>query len=233
MQERRHYQRFSVDIMDIHGKILFASDVKILNISIGGILLKADKRLNIGRSYILKLENRGKNLTIQGTVVRCTLSESQRVQGNIIPIYTAGMQFTNLSNEKMNEIADFIKDNFIDYQNREVFKPDMFKMSGIRLHVRFHIDDPEKATVHYFDVYKVTKISLNGMLIESEEAVKVEDKLPMEMTLSENEILRFFGRISRCQPIKDTDPSRYEIGIEFIEISEQEKTRLKTFINSL
>ncbi len=53
-KERRSFPRFTVDIMDIHGKMLFTNDVKILDISMGGVLLKADRRLNIGRDYTIQ-----------------------------------------------------------------------------------------------------------------------------------------------------------------------------------
>lgn len=233
MKERRRYPRFSVEIMDLNGKILFANEVKILDLSVGGALIKADKRLNIGRNYVLKIESKDRNLTVQGTVVRCTLSESRKVRGNIIPIYTAGMQFTNLSTEKMNEIVDFIRENLAQHEKREVCKPDMFKTSGVRLHVRFLIENPEKASVQYYDVYKVRKISLCGMLIESEEPVKAGDRLSMEMKLFEDKVIHFMGKIINCQPLKDTFPMIYEIGIEFDEMPEENKMVLKRFIDSL
>lgn len=233
MKERRQYQRYSVNVMDIHGNILFASNVKILDISVAGVLLKANKRLDIGRNYVLIIEGKGKKLTLQGTVVRSTLSESRKEHGDIVPIYTAGMEFINLSNEKMNEIVRFLKDNITDYQKRRISDSDIVKMSGLRLHVRFHINAPEKAEVHFFDVYKVKKISLGGMLIETKEPIALEDKLPMEMALPENKVVMFLGRIVTCQLVENIKPKRYEIGIEFIEMSEQYKETLKSFIDSL
>jgi len=112
MQDRRRHKRFAMDIMDMKGKMMFARAVKILNISSGGILFKADRRLNIGRNYVLKLENKGEVLTIHGTVICSKLTESQKdPEGDIIPIYTAGMKFTKVSNEnKINEIINLIKD---------------------------------------------------------------------------------------------------------------------------
>lgn len=232
MKERRRYPRFAVEIMDLNGKILFANEVKILDLSVGGVLIKADKRLNIGRNYVLRIESRGKKLNVQGTVVRCMLSESQKVQGNIIPIYTAGMQFTNLTSEKMNEIADFIRQN-VQLEKYKACEPDILKVSGIRLHVRFRIENLEKASVEFFEVYKVKKISLCGMLIESEEQVKAGDKLSMEMELFEDKTIRFLGKIINCEPLKDTFPMMYKIGIEFDEMPEEDKITLKRFIDSL
>ncbi len=232
MKERRRYPRFAVEIMDLNGKILFANEVKILDISVGGVLIKTDKRLNMGRNYLIKIESRGRKLNVQGTVVRCMLSESQKVQGNIIPIYTAGMQFTNLTTEKMNEISDFIRQH-VQLEKDKACEPDIFKVNGIRLHVRFRIENPEKASVEFFEVYKVKKISLCGMLIESEEQLKAGDKLSMEMKLPEDKTIHFIGKIINCNPLKDTFPITFEIGIEFGEMPEEDKIALNRFIDSL
>ena len=76
MEEKRRDKRFSVDIMDINGKMVLATYVKILDISIGGVSFKANRRLNMGSEYSLKMESRGGELTVKGIIVRSTLSES-------------------------------------------------------------------------------------------------------------------------------------------------------------
>ncbi|MCL5422550.1 MAG: PilZ domain-containing protein [Nitrospirae bacterium] len=60
--------------MDINGKMLFTSEVKPIDVSIGGICLKADRRFEIGREYTLKLEYDDKILSVNGSVVWSVLS---------------------------------------------------------------------------------------------------------------------------------------------------------------
>jgi hypothetical protein len=109
MNERRRYKRFTVDNYDIKGKILFAKHVKIVNISVGGVLLKTDRNLNLKKTYLLRMEDPERILPVKGTVVRSSLSEKYKSPlGDIIPIYVAGMQFTDISREKIDEITDFI-----------------------------------------------------------------------------------------------------------------------------
>ena len=60
MLEQRHSPRFSIESMDINGRIMLANKVEILNMSVGGLLLKTDKRLNVGTIYVLRLESKGK-----------------------------------------------------------------------------------------------------------------------------------------------------------------------------
>lgn len=53
MENTRRHRRYKVNSTDIQGTIIFASYVKINDISIGGISLTAEKRLFIGNEYTL------------------------------------------------------------------------------------------------------------------------------------------------------------------------------------
>jgi len=53
-----------------------------LNISLGGVALKTDKGLNVGREYLIKLEYKGESIDIKGTIVfRCELSNIEEGGG--------------------------------------------------------------------------------------------------------------------------------------------------------
>jgi len=112
MQNRRRYKRYKVDIMEMSDKVVLAKSLKILDISIDGICLKTEKRLDVGGEYTLKMEGKGKVLTVKGTVAWASLSgNSVDSYGNIIPVYKAGMKFVDISKEKMNEIVNFIEEH--------------------------------------------------------------------------------------------------------------------------
>jgi len=74
MQDKRRHKRFKLDIIEINGKMSLADKVKIIDISLGGIAVKADRRLNIGREYLIRLEDKGKSIDVKGIVVRSELS---------------------------------------------------------------------------------------------------------------------------------------------------------------
>ena len=109
INERRRYKRFTVDNDDITGKILFTKYVRIVNISVGGVLLKTDRNLNINKTYLLRMEDPEQIIPVKGIILRSRLSETYKNPlGDIIPVYAAGMQFTDISREKIDEITDFI-----------------------------------------------------------------------------------------------------------------------------
>ncbi len=136
MHERRSFKRFTLKVIEIHGRMIAATQVKIDDISIGGIRLRADRRLNIGNEYVIKLGDKKKVISIKGIVVWSSLSEARGgAHGEAVPVYTAGLKFINISDEKSSELSDFIEEHK---------KADIYAMRS-RPNLKFHSKDPEKA----------------------------------------------------------------------------------------
>jgi hypothetical protein len=230
MEEKRRDKRFLVDIMEITGRMVLSTYVKILDISIGGISFKANRRLNMGSEYSLKMESKGGKLTVKGIIVRSSLSESIKDNlGNVVPVYAAGMQFTDTSEEKIKEIEAFILNNMKDVDKQV----DLHGPSGRRLYVRVFIENLEQSVLKVDEKYKVKNISLGGMLIESEHALELERAVSLEIYFVEDNSLKVTGRVVSCIMITDREPMHYNIGIEFIEMPGKDRDSLLEFIRSL
>jgi len=228
MTDRRRYKRYKVDLIDINGKMVFASDVKIVDISLGGVSLKADRRLDIDREYTLTVSSKGKVFSVKCIVVWSFVKESKEdSRGNIIPIYTAGMKFKDVSNKKIEEIVKFIEDHKLDVA------VDLHSLSGQRLNVRVHIEAPENAVLNFHENYKVIKLSLGGMQIESKYELEIEKKLPMKIIFRGDKAIQFLGRVASCFSVKKRGEELYDIGIEFLNMTEHGKEILNEFIQSL
>lgn len=229
MRERRKYKRFKVDGKGIESKVVFAKNVKIIDMSVGGMSVETDKRLNPSSKHILKLKHKNKVISIKSIVARCLLGRSQRSpSGEVIPIYNAGLEFIDVPNEMRSEIAKFIE----DHRKEPDRKVDIYESSGRRLYIRFQIITPEEVT-DFFESCKVKELSLGGMLIESEHVQEIENRLQMEVFLPEGEPITLLGRIASCLLIKDEDPKLYDIGIEFLEMPDEDRERLKKFIHHM
>jgi hypothetical protein len=230
MQDKRRYKRFVVDILEINTRLTFARNVKILNISVGGVSLRVDKQLNIGSDYTLRIEGKGKTLSMKGVVVWCLLSESLTdPSGNVVPLYKAGIKFTDVGKEQSGEIAAFIKAHMKDISKQI----DVAAMKGTRVYLRFLIEDPDSAILDFREQCGVKKIGLGGMLIGSEHPLDIENKYPMEITIAEDRAIRFTGRVASCMPVKKGDSGQYDIGIEFLDLSERNRGFLHEFIRLL
>jgi c-di-GMP-binding flagellar brake protein YcgR len=215
--------------MGISGRMTLARDVKILDISAGGVALKASRRLNIGCEYALKIEYDDKVLRVKGFVVWALIGDSIKdVSGNSVPVYTAGLRFIDVSEEKMREIRGFLKEH-----EEGICEQGVETYGGVRQHIRVHVKSPEQAILNFQENYQVKKLGLGGMLIESELKPDIEFRLPMEVTFTEDKTIKFVGRVASYHLVKDKDVERYDVGIEFLDMSEQDKTVLNEFVRLL
>ena len=221
MRDKRRYERFRLNDREVNGKMVLATEVKVIDISISGIAVKANRRLNIGSDYTLKLEG-SKTISLKGTVIWCSLGETRKgSQGEVIPIYVAGMQFKDMSAERMTELQDFIENHKIEAVQ---------VIGGTRLNIRFHIKDPENAILIYPDNFEVKTISLGGMLIECVRKLEIESRIPMEMFIHDDTPLTFVGRVASVNARGINGQTQYGIGIEFLDLTEEDREVLASFI---
>jgi c-di-GMP-binding flagellar brake protein YcgR len=225
MQDRRQFKRYSLDLLDINGKMSLTDKVEILDISLGGIALKADRRLNMGKEYSMKLQKKGKTLEVKGVVVRSELTGmEERGHGESVSIYTAGLVFKDGFTDK---IADFLRP--IE-QNKKIESPAVVDR---RLNVRFHITTPEEQVLSYPLQFKVRSISLGGMLIQTPQSVEIGSAMPVELSLNDDTAITFTGRAVSCTRAEHEGQAYYDIRAEFIDLTDKDKMLLKTFIDYL
>jgi hypothetical protein len=218
MQEKRQYPRYTVE--GVEGTLLFTTHVDILNISINGVALKANRRLEIGREYILKLEYKDRTVSVNGVVVWSVLSElTDGPYAEKVPVYKAGMRFTDVISDKMARLLEFIESHKLSQDER--------------LNIRFTIKAPDKAILDGPHNYGVKNMSITGMRIETDMRFDVGARYPMEISLEGNRTIKVLGKVVSCLEVNDKSPMHYAIGIEFIEMSDEDKKRLKEFVNTL
>jgi PilZ domain len=135
-KDMRQHKRYTMDETEIHVKLAFANEVRIHDISVEGISLKADRRMTIGREYLLKLKYKKSEISTNGIVVWALLSKSQAdSKGNIIPTYSYGLKFKNTANEQIKQFIDLIeKPNKEDNEQRSI---NLQKSEFIDLSVQF------------------------------------------------------------------------------------------------
>jgi hypothetical protein len=218
----RRHQRFRLDSVEVSGQMTFASEVSVIDIGMGGVSLRADKRLNIGGTYKLRLETRQRAVTVVCQVAWARMSGTKKsADGDTIPLYTAGMKFIDLSEDRASELL-----GLVECVSSEEVVPEADR----RTHVRFQIGAPGTARLVFPTDYRVRTISLSGMLIESDEALASESMVPMVLSLHEDRSIEFLGRVVSCQPKADDGGSRYHIGIEFIDVTGDARDELSGFI---
>ena len=78
MRNMRRYKRFKLDLIDLTSKMSLIGEVKIIDISLGGVAIKAYRKLNMGKEYLMVLGYEGKQINVKGIVVRSELSGIER-----------------------------------------------------------------------------------------------------------------------------------------------------------
>ncbi|UCG79019.1 MAG: PilZ domain-containing protein [Nitrospirota bacterium] len=214
--KRRHTRH---DVKDIRGSLLFTIDVSVVNMSVDGMAIESKKRLNVGRNYILKLSHDNKSLKLTGRVVWCNLSKALKGEDDsVVPIYNAGIEFENVISDKVRDIVGFMEENvIIKLENR------MFGRFKVRPKKSVNLDSE-------FD-FHVKKISLSGMLIETELLPDLESIFDMEININGTGI-NIQGRIAYINQIGEKEFKRElsELGVEFKKFGEGAKEILEDFI---
>jgi c-di-GMP-binding flagellar brake protein YcgR len=225
MKEKRRYRRFLIEGMDVQCRMFFTTEVKIVDISFGGVALRLNKRLNMGQEYTLKIESESETISLKGIVVWENMTSLiGEIKDKEFPIYEVGIKFQEVLTGKGANLLNFISGNISD-------KSIKTRVQGLRV----KINQPEKAViVNDSDSYYVKMIGLGGMLIESKEELDLEGRFSMEMSFSEDvNPIKFLGRTAYCVEIPGNTPKRYDTGIEFIEMNEKDRAQLKEFIDIL
>lgn len=225
MRERRRYKRLVTEGLGVQCRMQFRTNAELLNISSSGASISLDRRLNIGNEYGLYMDCQDISILLKGVVVWEKIAGSKRNEkGEVIPIYEAGIRFNNVLTEKGVEIVNFIEKNIPPSKFR-------IRLRGVRVEITNH----GKTTItDYHKSCYVLKISLGGMLLETDERLNIDDKYNLEINLLErNDSIRFVGRVASVIEVSKKISPYYETGIEIVDISEEDKARLKEFINYL
>lgn len=104
--EKRQFRRFAVEEKTIVGRLGSDHTVGIIDMSVGGAAVKADRRFPVGSEHEVRIETQHGALDVQGVVVRSRIySLWENLQGERQPVYAAAMKFHEGSEDL---IADFL-----------------------------------------------------------------------------------------------------------------------------
>jgi len=220
----RQYKRYSLDLLEITGKVILTRKVNILDMSLAGVAIRSDQKLDLGKEYMINLQDdKGKTISVAGVVVRAELSEmKKRTDEEDASIYRIGLQFKD---ESADAVDHFLRSTA--HTEKDVAVP---KQNDQRLTVRVLMTAPNAHILRYPAHFKVRSISLGGMLIDMDQPLEAESTVPLEMTLNDGTSVKIIARISSCDMKKKNGKVHYEIVSRFIDLTDEDKAALKRFI---
>ncbi len=224
--KKRRHPRFAVEDRSINAGTLFLEEVSLLNISIAGACIRSERDLAVGRSYLLRLDEHLFSRPINCSVAwKSTDSDPHAMPENCNPAHTVGIRFLDPPLETVVRLKDFMRRYGVPYD--QVSGP--HKPSPLR----FHVIANQSATLRCPEHFKVKKMSIGGMLVESEIQIPPESRHQMVITLPDEKLpLRCETRVASSIERKGNHSS-YDIGLEFLTMVENDKIRLQRFLHAL
>jgi hypothetical protein len=216
MDERRRVARFEVE--SGHGTMISTTPVEILNMSLGGIAFRTQTRLAIGEEYTVTLDVAGRTVKMRGVVAWSVLGGLESRGGETVPVYSVGMKFQGAIPDAGEGLLQPVDGPPVAVEQR---------LAG----VRFHLDG--QASIAHPLRYTVRVISMHGMLIEIDHPMKVDEILPLEITLEDEAPIRARGRVASCHERLQQHPKHYDVGFEFKEMPDDDRARLSRVVKAL
>jgi Tfp pilus assembly protein PilZ len=215
VDERRREARFDVETG--HGTMLSTSPVDIINISLGGLAFRTETRLQVGEEYTVTLDIAGKTVAMRGVVAWSVLGGLESRAGETVPVYSVGMKFHGAFTEGSENLLAVAADPVVVEQ----------RVAGVRFHLAGH------ASIAHPLRYKVRLISMHGMLIEIDHSMKVDEVLPLEISLEDEAPIHCRGRVASCQERLQQRPKHYDVGFEFKQMPDEDNARLARVVKAL
>ncbi len=224
MRSQRRHKRFKLDLIAIDGKMSSAGKVDIIDISRGGVALKAYRKLDIGKECLLTLRHGGKSINVKGSVVRSELSGiEERLNGDRITVYSAGIVFKEVPEDK---IKDFLQS--IEHDEKAEVPGTAYRHPR---HIRLSITTPSEKILNFPEHFNVIEISLRGILIQAGQGLKAESMILIDFSMNACGPVSFMARVASCRMTKDKGQAYYETRAEFIDLTERDRDLLIKFID--
>ena len=215
-QDSRRNPRF--DVEDVPGIMSFSVDAKVLNISRSGVAVETSVQLVIGRRYEAKIGVSGRSVSTAGTVRRCVLRKTRRTaSGEVEPVYEGGIEFDDVLDEIQSELMPIVA------------KSASLQLTP-RLHGRFKPDQDETATLESNVDFEVKRLSLSGLLVESEITPEPDSIVSLELEIG-GQRFHSTGRVADVSKVRgEGDAQRSQLGIEFLDLTDDDRKMLETFL---
>ena len=226
MQNQRKHKRFRLRLINIESKVNLVGKVDVVDISPGGVLLRTEGRLAIGRECSILFGYRGTHYPVKGLVIRSELCGiDERSLNKSVTCYLVGIVFKDESTGTVKEFLDSIE------QSKKVEMP---ATANWRFRdVQFNLTTPNEKVLEFPAQFKIQDISRSGVIIRTEQQLDVDVMILLELSLNAAAPVSFMGRVVSCRTSRDRSQGGYAVGVEFTELTDEAVEVLLQFTESL
>ena len=107
-RNKRQHKRFKMSLDGLNGRLDDDQLVDIIDLSVGGIAIKSDRRLPVGKEYLIRLNAGKHSLEVRGTVVWSRfVDDGEALFGQRSAVYASALRLQEGSEDR---VTDFICD---------------------------------------------------------------------------------------------------------------------------
>jgi Tfp pilus assembly protein PilZ len=226
VQNERKHKRFKLRLIDIESKVNQVGKVEVVDMSLGGVFLRTEGKLAIGRDCSIQFGYRGRHYPVKGTVVRSELSDiDERSGSKSVTRYRVGIVFKSESAGAVKEFLDSIEENN---------KVEMPATANWRFRdVHFNLTAPNEKVLEFPSQFTIQDISKSGVIIQTEQRMNVDSVILLELSLNAAAPVSFVGKVVSCRTARDRGPGVHAIGVEFSDPADNALDVLVQFMESL
>lgn len=227
MQNQRKHKRFRLRLINIESKVNLVGKTDVVDMSLGGVLLRTEGKLAIGRECSIQFGYRGLRYPVKGLVIRSELSGiDERSPNKSVTRYLVGIVFKD---ESAGTVRDFL--DSIEQSN----KVEMPATANWRFRdVQFNVTTPSEKVLEFPAQFTIKDISKSGVIIQAEQQLDKDCMVLLELSLNAAAPVSFMGRVVSCRTSRDRGQGGgYSIGVEFTEVTDSAAAVLQQFMESL
>jgi c-di-GMP-binding flagellar brake protein YcgR len=226
LQNQRKHTRYRFRLINIESKVNLVGKVDVVDMSLGGALLRTEGKLAIGKECSIQFGYRGLQYPVKGRVIRSELSGIDERSGNkSVSRYLVGILFKDESAGTVKEFLDCIE------QGKKVEMP---ATANWRFRdVQFNLTTPSEKVLEFPGQFTVQDISKSGLIIRTEQQLNVDSMILLDLSLDAAAPVNFMGKVVYCRTSRDRGQGGYAVGVEFSDMTESAVVVLLKFMESL
>ena len=226
MQNERKHKRYRLRLINIESKMSQVGKVDIVDMSLGGVLLRAEGHLAIKKTCWIEFTFRGKHYPVKGVVVRSELSGiDEHSRSKPVNLYLIGVMFREESADTVRDLLDSIE------QSKKVDVP---ATANWRFRdMQFNLTMPDERVLEFPLQFVIKDISKSGVIIRTSEQLRLGSVLLLELSLGAADPASFMGRVVSCRRAAEEGAEGYAVGVEFSDLTDRAYSFLQEFITSL
>jgi hypothetical protein len=78
--------------------------------------------------------------------------------------------------------------------------------------------------------FSIREISQSGIIIQTNHPLNIDSMILMELSFEARNSVSFMGRVVLCRTMQEKGSTAYDIGIEFLDLTERDKSLIISFM---